>query len=314
MPGRAEYSENYRQNMMLSICIPIYNFDVNELVNDLHHQIVSNKLDAEIILIDDTSKAEFIDKNKNLENIASQFIFLDKNIGRSKIRNLFLKYSKSEYLLFLDCDGKIISQSFVKNYIDFIKNKNPDVVFGGRKVSEVKPPLQYGLRWKFAVERENLPVKQRLKSPYLDFQTNNFIVKKAVLAKNLFNETITQYGYEDLIFAKDLFKNKVVIDHIDNPIFNNDVETNEVFLAKADQSAKSLSQLIKSDRDVERISKIRLAKAYSNLKKTGLILLYRLIYKIAKPYLQKKLLGGNASLKVLDFYKLGQLIYYMNKS
>jgi glycosyltransferase involved in cell wall biosynthesis len=300
--------------MKLSICIPVYNFDVNNLVNNLQNQIVSNKLDAEIILIDDASKAEFINKNKDLEKTVSQFIFLEKNIGRSKIRNLFLNYSQSEYLLFLDCDGKMISQNFLKNYIDFINTKNPDVVFGGRKVSEIKPSAEYGLRWKFAVERENLPLKQRLKSPYLDFQTNNFIVKKSVLEKNPFNETITQYGYEDLIFAKDLFKNKVFINHIDNPIFNNDVETNEVFLAKADQSAKSLSQLIKSDKDVERISKIKLAKAYSRLKKTGGIFLYRLIYRLSKPYLKKKLLGGNASLKALDFYKLGQLIHYMSKS
>lgn len=300
--------------MKLSICIPVYNFDVNDLVNDIQTQIVSNNLDAEIILIDDASETAFINKNKHLENIVSEFIFLDKNIGRSKIRNLFLNYSQSEYLLFLDCDGKIISQNFLKNYIDFINTKSPDVVFGGRKVSDIKPSAEYGLRWKFAVERENLPLKQRLKSPYLDFQTNNFIVKKSVLEKNPFNETITQYGYEDLIFAKDLFKNKVVIDHIDNPIFNNDVESNEVFLAKAEQSAKSLSQLIKTDKDVERISRIKLARAYFRLKKTGGIFLYRLIYKLSKPYLQKKLLGGNASLKALDFYKLGQLIYYMNKS
>lgn len=300
--------------MKLSICIPVYNFDVNDLVNELQNQIVSNKLNAEIILIDDASKTEFINKNKDLEKTVSQFIFLDYNIGRSKIRNLFLKYSQSEYLLFLDCDGKIISQDFLKDYTDFINTKNPDVVFGGRKVSDIKPSAEYGLRWKFAVERENLPLKQRLKSPYLDFQTNNFIVKKSVLEKNPFNETITQYGYEDLIFAKDLFKNDIFIDHIDNPIFNNDVETNEIFLAKADQSAKSLSQLIKTDKDVERISKIKLAKAYSTLKRTGGIFIYRLIYKLSKPYLQKKLLGGNASLKALDFYKLGQLIHYMSKS
>ncbi len=300
--------------MKLSICIPVYNFDVNDLVQDLQNQIVSNDLDAEIILIDDHSKTEFININKNLEKTVSQFIFLDKNIGRSKIRNLFLNYSQSEYLLFLDCDGKIISPNFLRNYIDFINTKNPDVVFGGRKVSDIKPSSEFGLRWKFAVERENLPLKQRLKSPYLDFQTNNFIVKKKVLKDNPFNETITQYGYEDLIFAKDLFKNNIFINHIDNPIFNNDVETNEVFLSKADQSAKSLSQLIKTDKDVERISKIKLAKAYSKLKKTGGIFLYRLIYKLSKPYIQKKLLGGNASLKALDFYKLGQLIYYMNKS
>ena len=109
--------------MKLSICIPVFNFDVNDLVNDLQSQINSENLDAEIILIDDASNQEFISINENIQAKVSQFIFLDKNIGRSKIRNLFLKYVQSEYLLFLDCDGKIISKTFLKNYIDFIKTK-----------------------------------------------------------------------------------------------------------------------------------------------------------------------------------------------
>lgn len=300
--------------MKLSICIPVYNFDVNDLVNDLNDQIVSHNLDAEIILIDDASDAEFVQKNKPLEDIVNHFIFLDNNIGRSKIRNLFSKYAISEYLLFLDCDGKIISKNFVKNYLDFINEKRPDVVYGGRKVDESKPKPEFGLRWRFAVERENLPVKVRIKSPYLDFQTNNFIVKKSILKQNPFDESIGQYGYEDLIFAKDLYKAKVKIDHIENPIFNNDVETNAIFLEKADQSAKSLAHLIKTDKDVEKSSKIKLAKAYFRLKKTGGIFLYRFLYRLLKPFIQKKLLEGTASLRILDFYKLGQLIYYMNKN
>lgn len=299
--------------MKLSICIPIYNFDINELINDLRSQINSNHLDAEIILIDDASDKNFIEINRNLETKVNQFILLDKNIGRSKIRNLFLKYSQSEYLLFLDCDGKIININFLKTYFDYIDKKKPDVIFGGRKVSDLKPNSEYGLRWKFATERENLPVNQRLKAPYLDFQTNNFIVKKSILEKVPFNEGITQYGYEDLVFSKDLYDHQVKIDHIDNPIFNNDVETNAVFLSKADQSAKSLAQLIKTDKNFNRVAQIKLTKAYLIMKKTGTIYIYRLIYKLCKSRIEKKLLTGNASLKALDFYKLGQLIGYMNK-
>ena len=300
--------------MKISVCIPVFNFDVNDLINDLQNQIDTNQLEAEIVLIDDASSQTFVNINKNLETKVSQFIFLEKNIGRSKIRNLFLKYTKSEYLLFLDCDGKIISDNFLKTYFDFINKKNPDVIFGGRKVSEIEPDSEFGLRWKFATERENLPVNQRLKAPYLDFQTNNFVVKKSVLEKVPFNEGITQYGYEDLVFSKDLQDHQIKIDHIDNPIFNKDVESNVVFLSKADQSAKSLAQLIKNDENFERVSQIRLAKAYLLMKKTGIIFIYNLIYKLSKSQIEKKLLTGKASLKVLDFYKLGQRIGYMNKN
>ena len=69
--------------MKLSICIPVYNFDVNGLVTELSSQIISAHLDAEIILIDDASSVDFIKINKNLEATVSQFIFLEKNIGRS---------------------------------------------------------------------------------------------------------------------------------------------------------------------------------------------------------------------------------------
>lgn len=298
--------------MKLSICVPVYNFDVNELVNELRYQI-DKGLDAEILLIDDASEKSFIESNRDLRSKVGQFIFLDKNIGRSKIRNLFLKYSNSDYLLFLDCDGKVISKNFLKNYIEYIDSQNPDVIFGGRKVSDVKPDSEYGLRWKFATERENLPVEKRVESPYLDFQTNNFVVKRSVLEKVPFNEGITQYGYEDLVFSKDLHDQNIKIDHIDNPIFNNDVETNAVFLAKADQSARSLAQLIKNDKNFDRVSQIKLAKAYLFMHKTGTIYIYRLLYRIVKSRLEKKLLTGIASLRALDLYKLGQLTLYMNR-
>jgi hypothetical protein len=299
--------------MKLSICIPV--FDVNDLVRDLAEQIVSDRLDAEIILIDDASTDIFVKINHNLKNKVSSFIFLEENIGRSRIRNLFLDYTPlSTYLLFLDCDGKIISKSFLKTYCDFIERQNPDVIFGGRQVSNIKPSSEYGLRWKFATERENLPLQKRLISPYLDFQTNNFVVKRSVLERIPFNTSITQYGYEDLVFSKDLQDHSIKIDHIENPVFNNDVESNDVFLSKADESAKSLAQLIKTDENFDKVSDIRLVKAYLVLRKTGLIKIYLKIYRITKNRIIKKLLSGNVSLKILDLYKLGQFIGYMNKA
>lgn len=300
--------------MMLSVCIPVYNFDVTELITDIRNQINTDDLDAEIIFIDDASQEEMRQRNEIVKSLTDHYILLEKNIGRSKIRNLFLKYSKSDYLLFLDCDGKIITKGFIKNYINFINDHHPDVVYGGRTVNESKPDLRYGLRWKFAIERENLPVDVRKKSPYRDFQTNNFIVRKSVLENHPFDESIVQYGYEDLIFAKNLYKDKIKIEHIDNAIYNNDVETNEVFLKKADQSAKSLAHLIETDLDVRNSSNIKLAKAYALLKKTGGILIYKMFYKIMKPFIIRKLLSGKAELKTLDLYKLGQLIDHISKS
>ena len=81
--------------MMLSVCIPVYNFDVTELIFDIRNQINTDDLDAEIIFIDDASQEEMRQRNEIVKSLTDHYILLEKNIGRSKIRNLFLKYSKN---------------------------------------------------------------------------------------------------------------------------------------------------------------------------------------------------------------------------
>jgi glycosyltransferase involved in cell wall biosynthesis len=49
--------------MKISVCIPVYNFDVRELVFSLSKEIENHKLNAEIILIDDASSKDFITIN-----------------------------------------------------------------------------------------------------------------------------------------------------------------------------------------------------------------------------------------------------------
>ena len=165
--------------MKLSVCIPVYNFDVQELVNSLKKEIIKAQLNAEIILIDDASTKDFVSVNEPLIKIANQFIFLEKNIGRSAIRNLFLKYASGDFLLFLDCDAKIISENFLQNYIDFIsKNANSTVIFGGRIPNDSVPPQKYILRWNYSKFRESQRNEIRKKNPYLSFQSNNFLIKR----------------------------------------------------------------------------------------------------------------------------------------
>lgn len=298
--------------MKLSICIPVYNFDVRELVSDLKKEIAAGSVDAEIILIDDASEEKFIQINRTLQSEVKNFIFLEKNIGRSQIRNLFLYYSKGDYLLFLDCDGKIISDNFLNNYIRFIeKNADVKVVYGGRNVSETFPDEHHHLRWKFAVERENHPVKIRLEKPYLSFQTNNFVIKKEVLEKVHFNPEFQKYGYEDLLFAMDLKTEKIKIDHIENPIFNNDLEENKVYLQKVEESVESLSKMLRNKELNSKLSEVKLVKAYQMIEKQPLKPLFRLFFGLRRERLKESLLKGNMSLRYLDFYKLGLLLEKM---
>jgi len=74
---------------MISVCIPVYNFNISELVNVIKDQITD--FDFELIVIDDASDENFKSDNKKILDFC-KYIELDKNIGRSKIRNLFKSY------------------------------------------------------------------------------------------------------------------------------------------------------------------------------------------------------------------------------
>ena len=102
---------------MLSILIPIYNFAVKELVNELSSKAESFNIPFEILCIDDKSKANYLELNKDLGKIKGvSYQQLENNIGRSAIRNLLSDKAQFDYLLFLDCDISI-GHDFLKKYI-----------------------------------------------------------------------------------------------------------------------------------------------------------------------------------------------------
>ncbi len=295
--------------MKLCVCIPVYNFDVRELVYDLKKQASESNIDVEILLIDDASDDYIKLLNNELDLYVESFVMLEKNVGRSQIRNLFLYYSSGDYLLFLDCDGKIINSNFLKNYIDYINdNQGVKVIYGGRIVSDEEPDKDHLLRWKFAKERENLPVESRREKPYLSFQTNNFVVKRSVLKKVNFNPQFQKYGYEDLLFAMDLQSENIQIAHIENPIYNNDLESNEVYLKKVEESVESLHRMIKSRTIYPKIQDIKLVKVYRKFQQSGTGFAFKKLFAIRRKRIAEKLISGEASLRYLDFYKLGLLL------
>ncbi|MBW8522068.1 glycosyltransferase family 2 protein [Chryseobacterium chendengshani] len=295
--------------MKLSVCIPVYNFDVRQLVYNLNDEIKRNKINAEIILIDDASESQFKSINETLKNQVRDFIFLEKNIGRSKIRNLFLEYAVGEYFLFLDCDGKIIDPDFLKKYIQFIEqNPNAYVIYGGRTVCKNLPEDDYILRWKFAVKRENLAVSERARKAYLSFQTNNFVIQKETLRKINFNSEFEKYGYEDLLFAMELKSKTIKINHIENPVFNNDIETSKVYIKKVNESIESLARMLKNTFIKDKLSEIKLVRAYHFIKKTHSEFLFLAVFNLINSRIKKNLLSGNPNLRNLDMYKLGLLL------
>lgn len=295
---------------MISVCIPVYNFDINPLVDALIEEILAHSLAVEIVLIDDCSQERFKQKNK-AEHNNIKYIQLTENIGRSKIRNLFLKYVTNDYLLFLDCDSYVISKDFLRSYIVHLQNGG-SVICGGRVYPENRPNRSRLLRWKYGVKKESKTAVERRVNPNKSFMTNNFLIKKSVLLDIQFDEQLTQYGHEDTLFGLELKKAGITITHIENPILNGDIETNEVFLEKSEKALDNLILLCATSQHTDDLTKeVSILVAAKKLK--FIKPLVRLHHLLFGGIIKSLLKTGLAGVMCFDLYKLGYLLLRMKR-
>ncbi len=287
---------------MLSILIPTYDYDIYYLVSVLHKQVCECNLDFEIICLDDFS-TKFISENQQINVLENcSYSVLEKNIGRSSIRNLLAQKAKFEYLLFLDADTIPVDPCFVSNYITQI-NQEEKIVYGGIQYQKEKPKNTQLLRWVYGNAREALSVVQRNNNPYLTFLSLNFLIKKSVFNTVVFNESIPNLRHEDTLFSFELQKNAIQIVHIENPVCHLGIENSLLFLRKSEEALTGLKHLIETSLIDPKY--IKISGFYLKIKKIGLQRLFLLLFKGAKPLFIKQLLSNKPSLFIFDLYRLG---------
>ncbi|GEM_PF-782290 len=230
----------------IDICIPIYDESVRDLLVVLWNQQkqISNAT-IKVYLIDDASP-DLVLREKN-ESSAKEFeavyVQQQNNLGRSKTRNAFLKYSQAEWLLFLDGDSMPAGPDFLEHYLEYIRSSSHSgLIYGGTKYnSEIKD--NHRLHYSYAIDREALPVNQRIKNPAGSFHANNFLVHRDVLESYPFEERLTHYGHEDSLFAIRLAEKNIAIQHIDNPVLHLGLDDNYRFLEKTQQAVRHLAHI-----------------------------------------------------------------------
>lgn len=287
---------------MLSILIPIYNFDVRDFVRQLQQQcLVETNLDWEILLLDDLSEESARVLNRSLAHLEGvAYEELEKNIGRSAIRNALVRNAKYEYLLIVDCDGACPDDQYISRYLKHLEAAS--VIYGGRIYpSKEEVTANNALHWGSGSKREVVSAAKRSERPHASFMTNNFLIQRKVYDLVKMDESLTGYGHEDTLFALELKSKGVAIDHIDNPLIHIGLETSDVFLDKTRQGIRNLAMLVKRN---SLGSSVTLVAFYQKLKAFGLIPLLFLFGKVLDPSLQKHLLSSNPNLKLFDFYKL----------
>jgi hypothetical protein len=295
---------------MLSILIPIYNFDVRQLVRELHTQGCLLNLPFEIICVEDASSPEFVKINQELIQLKHFKIeVLSKNVGRSKIRNHLATKANYDYLLFMDCDSMPTTSSYLLHYC---KHLNPNkLLYGGRCYKEQAPsaPELY-FHWYYGKNREESNSLLRKKHPYNSFMTNNFLVPKVIFDTIKFDEQLTQYGHEDTLFGLELKKQNIRILHLDNPLEHIGLEENKVFIQKSEQAIQNLYLLYQSQH-IKR--EVKLLRYYILAKKYFLQLFILFFYKCVKNSILLNVFSSKPKLIFFDLYKLGYLIEWTKK-
>lgn len=298
---------------MISILIPIYNFDIRQLINDLHQQLTEIGIPFEILGYDDHSNEEFKIINRALispfPNFPITYHELPENLGRSRIRNALAKAAKYPYLLFMDCDSKVISTHYIQHYINHLQSDT--LLYGGRSYAPTPPDFPaFYFHWLYGTQREQISAEIRQQNPYHAFMTNNFLIPKAIFEQIQFDERLTQYGHEDTLFGLELQKRQIKILHLDNPLEHIGLEEVNAFLSKTQQGIQNLALLAK----IHPALQTRLLKTYQKLKKLRLISITNVILKILQPFILQQLKSQNPNLRWFDLYKLHLLINAMRKT
>lgn len=295
---------------MLSIVIPIYNQDVRPLVYTLMKQCNKLEIAYQILCFDDCSEQKYKDLNNELAHkIHVNYTEMSENLGRSRIRNWLGKAAYYEYVLFLDGDSTVKSKDFIKNYI---KNLPFDgVICGGRDYAPGKPRSKKKiLHWKYGRTRESLTAKKRNRDPWLNFHSNNFLIPEKIFRENLFDEKVTGYGYEDLLYGHRLTEKGIKIWHIDNPVRHDGIEINTDFLKKTENAVTNLAKL-----HVEKkIPPTRLVKSYLSMSRWGVEKYFEKLCDHNKQKITQNLLSENPSIVLFNLWKLRLFAAAINHS
>jgi hypothetical protein len=207
----------------------------------------------------------------------------------------------------LDGDSVIKSRNYIKTYVTHAKQNL--VIYGGRVYPKKMPASKKKrLHWKYGTTREALSAKIRNKNPYLNFQSNNFLIPQALFNIQTFDEKMIGYGYEDLLFAREMEVKHIKILHIDNPVVHEGLENNDIFLKKTENAIRNLAALYRDGKHPI----TRLTQTYKKLERFGITQsLYKLLSKIEHK-IKTNLLSENPSVRLFNAWKLKQFIELVN--
>ena len=281
----------------LSILIPTFNDPCSTLVRNLHQQAEALGMTYEILVADDGSTQEkVLEENRSINALPHcQLIERGVNAGRASIRNFLAQQARYAWLLFIDSDMVVCRNDYLRKYASC---EETPIVDGGVVIGACKPGNLRSLYEK-AAESQHTPEERQL-SPYRDFHTANFMIKRTLMLQQPFDERFKSYGYEDVLFGKAMEKTSVPILHIDNPMSFEIFEENEHFVSKTEEGLRTLYEF---RNELQGYS--RLLDRIQTLPHTPIRCWHKLFGAIERRHLTSR----RPSLWVFNLYKIG---YFLN--
>lgn len=294
--------------MLLSLLIPTRNLAPAALVAELHRQASTlTDTDVEILVLDDASDdTQTVDALHRMEAEGlCRVLWQTKNQGRARARNILYKESGGDILLFIDSDAEVTTTDFLARH--FADAQQADVVCGG--LTNPTPPAPKGceLRYKYEVAAERKGFRRaerRMEHPYERISTFNLLVHRRVMQAVPFDESLTEYGYEDVAFGLSLQQHGFRVLHTDNALLHTGINANPIFLANTEAAMRSLALL---PDDIKR--NIPVSRLALRLQALHLAAPMRLMFRLLRPLLRRNLLSRYPILPLFQFYKLG---YYLS--
>lgn len=285
----------------LSILIPTYNGDCRQQVAALSRQAEAiGGLDYEIIVADDGSTdRSSVARCREVDQLPRcRFIDRGQNSGRAAIRNFLARQARCEWLLFMDCDMTIVSDSFLSRYLE---SDVAQIAYGGYSVGQGE---NSNLRYLYEKQCEpQHQVEERRKRSFLHFHTCNFLVRRDIILAHPFDERFRHYGYEDVLWGKQLRQAGISIEHLDNPAGFCTFEDNAHFVSKTEEGLRTLHTFRADLRGYSQLI------TFTDGIHLGIVKsLLRLWHRLFSPLERRNLCGSHPSLRLFKLYKLG---YYL---
>ena len=287
----------------ISVLIPTYNHVCVALVKGLAQQLEAVGGDYEIIVADDGSTdAATVAENQVINTLPHcRYIVRAENAGRATIRNFLVREAQQPYVLFIDSDMTLISDDFIRRYLD---SDCDTVIDGGVAIGGDPDTLKGNLRYRYEkAEEARHTAPERQKTPYQHLHTANLLVRRDLMLDHPFDERFRHYGYEDVLLGKSFREQRIPIAHIDNPLGFCTFETNADFVAKTEEGLRTLGQFRDDLRGYS-----RLLTLISNIHIPAVLTVIRLWHRLFGRLERRNLCGNRPSITVFKLYRLGYFI------